>query len=127
MTNGSNEWDVSFGRIGFLDRILRSHGNVSDVSREKDILFTVHRKKQSDVLKVLCCDEYAFGVTLLNRALGEFGSLSVIYVGGAWYGYTKQAKEECIALKIGLYNAQEMPGGMWRDDYWAYNRKDEDW
>lgn len=66
------------------------------------------------------------GTTLVNRASAEFAPLNIIYVGGAWHGYTHQAKEQCLAEEIGLYNATEMAGGLWRDDYWAYNRKDED-
>jgi hypothetical protein len=126
MTNGSNDWGVTFGRISFLDQILRNHGNVANVNRERDILFTVNRRNQSDVLRVLCCEEYAFGVTLLNRALTEFGSLEVVYVGGEWNGYTVDAKEQCLAQHIGLYNIKEIAGGLWRNDYWAYNRKAED-
>jgi hypothetical protein len=99
---------------------------VQDVERDKDILFTIQRKNQRDLLNILCCDEYAFGVTLLSRGIAEFGQLNIIYVGGAWHGYTQQAKEECLRQKIGLYNAQELAGGLWRDDYWAYNRKDDD-
>jgi hypothetical protein len=89
MTNGSNDWGVTFG----IDQILRNHDNVANVNRERDILFTVNRRNQSDVLRVLCCEEYAFGVTLLNRALTEFGSLEIVYVGGEWNGYTVDAKE----------------------------------
>lgn len=126
MSNGSNDWGVSFGRISFLDRILKSHGNISDVQRTQDILFTATRKNQWDTLRILCCDEYAMGTTLVDRALAEFGQLNIIYVGGAWYGYTKQAKDQCLAAKMGLYNSTELAGGLWRDDYWAYNKKDED-
>ena len=42
------------------------------------------------------------------------------------YGYTVDAKEECLNRKMGLYNAKELSGGLWRRDYWAYSRKDED-
>jgi hypothetical protein len=66
------------------------------------------------------------GATLVNRAMAEFAAPDIIFVGGAWHGYTKPAKDQCLAQKIGLYNAAELAGGLWRDDYWAYNRKDED-
>jgi hypothetical protein len=45
------------------------------------------------------------GVTFLTRAIGEFGPLNIIFVGGAWHGYTREAKEECADRKIGLYYA----------------------
>lgn len=126
MSNGSNDWGVTFGRISFLEGILKGHGNVLDVNRDQDILFTVTCKNPSDVLRVLCCDEYAMGTTLVDRALAEFGSLNIIFVGGSWHGYTRQAKKQCSDAEIGLYNATEIAGGLWRSDYWAYNRKDED-
>jgi len=125
MTKGSNEWGVTFGRITFLAQILENHDNISNVSRERDILFTVDRKDPEDRLRILCCDEYAFGITLLNQALAEFKPLNIIFVGGAWHGYTPEAKDECLQRKMGLYNAQELSGGLWRKDYWAYNRKDK--
>jgi hypothetical protein len=28
-----------------------------------------------------------------------------------------------LAQHIGLYNIKEIAGGLWRNDYWAYNRK----
>ena len=31
-----------------------------------------------------------------------------------------------LARHIGLYNIKEIAGGLWRNDYWAYNRKAED-
>src|SRR5258708_252795 len=120
MSNGFNDWNVTFGRITFLDGILKGHGNISNVNRDRDILFTVSRKNQSDVLLILCCDEYAMGTTLVNRAVAEFATPNIIYVGGAWHGYTQQAKEQCLAQKIGLYNSTELAGGLWRNDYWAY-------
>jgi hypothetical protein len=92
----------------------------------KTFCLLVKRTQQRDSLRILCCDEYAFGVTFLTRAIGEFGPLNIIFVGGAWHGYTREAKEECADRKIGLYNAQELNGALWKNKYWSYNRKGEE-
>ncbi|MES2001384.1 MAG: hypothetical protein V4444_03635 [Pseudomonadota bacterium] len=125
MSNGQNEWGVTFGRIGFLDDILTTHKNLLSVTRDQDILFTVEREKPNDQLRILCADEYAFGLLLVRRALAEFKPLHVIYVGGAWNGYTPEAKEYCLDSKIGLYNAGEIGGGLWQPEYWKYAKRDE--
>lgn len=101
MTNGTNDWGVSFSRITFTEKVLQGHPNVIRFSREKDILFTITRESPDDELRLLCCDEYVFGTTLLDRALAEFGTVNLIYVGGVWNGYTKEAKEQCLRSKIG--------------------------
>jgi hypothetical protein len=75
---------------------------------------------------VLCLDEYSFGITALNRALLEFPMVNIISVGGNWNGYTPEAKEACLDKDLGLYNSAEINGGLWRDDYWNYVRKDKD-
>ncbi len=125
MTNGSNGWGVKFSHISWLDNMLKGHGNVNALSRDRDILFSATRLKQSDQLLILCCNEYVMGATAVNRALSEFGKLDVIYIGGGWNSYTKQAKDLCLGSKIGLYNSHEMTGALWKDEYWSYHNKDE--
>lgn len=110
----------------FLDRVLRSHANVFSISRSDDIVFTVTRKNPHDTVRILCADEYAFSLGAVQRAALEFGEINIIFVGGVWNGYTPEAKEYCLESRIGIYNAKELPGGLWRKDYWAYHQKDED-
>jgi hypothetical protein len=125
MNNGSNDWGVNFSHIMWLNDYLKVHRNILDVSRSHDILFTVHRKRQSDVLRILCCNEYAMSFTLVLRGLNEFGELDIFYVGGGWNGYTEQAKSYCIENRIGLFVTDEMTGALWADEWWTYYRKDE--
>jgi hypothetical protein len=70
-------------------------------------------------------DEYACSISLVRRALEDFGSLNFICVGGLWNGYTERAKEFCMEKHIGLYNTSELSGGLWKDDYWDYTQKKE--
>jgi hypothetical protein len=126
MANGSNEWGTPYCDITFLDRLLRTHQNVSAVSRSDDILFSVSRIQQGDTLRVLCLRQYTMGRTMVDRAIDEFGELDIIYIGGGWNGYQSEAKDLCLDSHIGLYVTDEMSGALWRDDYWNYQKRDKD-
>jgi hypothetical protein len=125
MSNGSNSWGVGFHRIMWFERLLSAHLNITNVVRHDDIIFEVDRLRQRDHLIILCCYEYTMGITAVHRALHEFGSLNIIHIGG-WCGYTMQAKELCLDSNIGLYVSNEMNGALWKDEFWAHHRKDED-
>lgn len=124
--NGSNSWDVSYAHISWFERLLTTHANVSDVQRHDDLVFEVNRKTQGDQLTVFCCNEYTMGLTMVQRAIHEFGRISLIYIGGGWCGYTEQAKAFCLESKIGLYVTEEMSGALWATAYWSYHRKNKD-
>ena len=126
MTNGCNDWGVPFSDIMWFDRLIKNHGNVVSADRNLDILFIATRKAQADTLNILCLREYAMGLTLVLRALNEFGHLDIIYIGGGWNGYTPEAKEYCLESKIGLYVTDEMSGALWIDEYWNYHQKDKE-
>ena len=125
MTNGQNAWGVRFSHITWFERFLRTHGNVVEASRHDDIIFDIVRKKQGDQLVALCCNEYTAGITIVQRALAEFGGVNVIYIGGGWCGYTAQAKEFCVSSRIGIFVTDEMMGALWADDYWNYHKRDQ--
>jgi hypothetical protein len=126
MSNGSNNWGVEFSKIMWFERLISTHRNIENIARHDDIVFEVDRLKQKDHLTILCCDEYAMGITAVHRALREFGDLNIIHIGGGWCGYTTEAKEFCLNANIGLYVSNEMNGALWKDEFWAYHQKDED-
>lgn len=126
MTNGENDWGTLYSDITWLDKFLKNQKNIASVSRSKDILFKIERVNQKDKLNILCLRQYTMGLTLVQRALAEFEGLNIIYIGGGWCGYTEEAKEFCLESKLGLYVTNEMSGAIWRDDYWAYHKKDKD-
>lgn len=125
MTNGQNDWGVSFSKIAWLERLLYNHPNVLDVNRQADIYFTVRRQKQKDSLAVLACDEYAAGMEVVLRACSEFKKIDIIHVGGGWCGYTGPAKQYCRENRIGIYVSDEMSGALWADEYWSYHKHDK--
>jgi hypothetical protein len=125
MTNGDNNWGVPYSQITWFERLLQNHKNVTNIGRTRDILFEVDRKAQRDHLRILCCREYTMSLATVQRGLHEFESINVFYIGGAWCGYTRQAKEFCILQQIGLFITDEMTGALWKDDYWNYNQRDD--
>lgn len=124
--NGSNNWNVRFSHISWLERFLRGHGNTGTLSRRNDLVFEVDRKQQKDHLIVVCLNEYTMGLTAVQRAIHEFGKPSIIYIGGGWCGYTEPAKQFCLSERIGLYVTDEMSGALWATEYWAYHQRDKD-
>lgn len=124
-TNGSNNWNVSFAQISWLERLLSTHGNVGSVTRRDDIVFEIARKLPADHLTVVCLNEYTMGLTAVHRVIHEFGKPGIIYVGGGWCGYTRQAKEFCVSEHIGLYVTNEMSGGLWENEHWTYCKRDK--
>lgn len=124
MTNGSNDFGVAFDRIAWIDRLLRMHQNVATIERIQDIVFSVNRKK-GPAIQLVCLDEYTCGIARVLEVLETFPGTNLVYVGGVWNGYTCEAKEYCLDAHIGLYNTGEMSGALYRDDFWAYHKKDD--
>lgn len=124
--NGSNDWNVSFAQISWLERLLRTHGNTEALSRHHDLVFEVDRKRQKDHISVVCLNEYTMGLTAVHRVIHEFGKPTIIYIGGGWCGYTEQAKQFCLAEQIGLYVTDEMSGALWATECWTYHQRDKD-
>ncbi|HEY8565700.1 MAG TPA: hypothetical protein VIL65_09385 [Beijerinckiaceae bacterium] len=121
MSNGSNDFGVSFAQISFLDRLLATHSNVVDVRRSNDIQFDIVRERGGPI-RLVCLDEYTCGLARVLEAQEAFPGVNLIYVGGAWNSYTQDAKRHCIDAQIGLFNAKEIRGALYRNDFWSYVR-----
>jgi hypothetical protein len=125
MNNGSNKWGVSFSRITWLNGVVKNHPNVSGVFRHDDIVFEIQRRSGPPIT-LACLDEYTLGVSGAERVFDEFPEANLIYVGGNWNKYTHEAKELCLLRSIGLYNASEINGALWKDDFTTYYQRDKD-
>jgi hypothetical protein len=123
MTNGANSWGVSYSRIAWLENAVKSHNNVTRLSRHDDIIMEVERENGSPIT-LICLDEYALGEAGVRRVMQEFPLVNFISVGGNWNGYTPEAKELCLSNRIGLFNSSELAGAIFRDDFWSYHKRD---
>ena len=125
MTNGSNNYGVTLPQIRFISKLLSAHQNIDKVVRTKDIQFEL-RTAQGLHVRLICVNEYTCGLAKVLEVLEDFPGTNIIYVGGAWNGYTTQAKEYCVEAMLGLFNVNEINGALYRGDYWLYHRKDKD-
>lgn len=125
MKNGTNSWNVSYSRISWLEDAVKSHPNVTNLSRHDDIIMEIERKNGCTIT-LICLDEYCLGEAGVRRVIQEFPLINFISVGGNWNGYTPEAKELCLSKQIGLYNSSELTGAIFRDDFWNYHKKDQD-
>ncbi|WP_162527295.1 hypothetical protein [Sphingomonas solaris] len=123
MNNGTNDFGVSFAQISFLNRLLTAHSNVIEVRRSNDIQFDIVRERGGPI-RLVCLDEYACGLARVFETQAAFPNVNLIYVGGVWNSYTKDAKQYCEAEQIGLFNAKEITGSLCRSDFWRYVRAD---
>lgn len=124
MSNGSNNWNVSYSRISWLESALNKHGNVANVTRFDDIIMVVERIKGHQII-LICLDEYTLGEAGVYRVLQEFPNVNFISVGGNWNGYTMEAKKLCLSKELGLFNSSELTGALWKNEFWLYHQKDD--
>lgn len=125
MPNDSNGFGVTFAQISWIARLLENHSNVVGVTRAHDIQFDVERKYGRPI-RLVCLNEYTCGLARVLEVQEAFPGVGLIYVGGTWNSYTREAKEYCLAAEIGLFNTKEMAGALYRDDFWTYHKKDKD-
>src|ERR1051326_6725341 len=100
--NGSNSWGVGFSHIMWFQRLLETHGNIINIDRHDDIVFEVDRKRQSEHLTVLCCNEYTMSLTLVQKAIADFGQVDIIHIGGGWNSYTDRKSTRLNSSHIPL-------------------------
>lgn len=124
--NGKNDWGVSYSRITFLEKILDTHTNVAVLGRHDDIVFEIRRIRQKDELTIVCADPYTASLELVMRIVQAFPTVKIIFVGGKWAGYTREAYDLCQEHRIGIYNAGELSGGLHKDAYWTYEKFDDE-
>jgi hypothetical protein len=125
MTNGSNDFGVTLPQILFISRLLASHTAIASVERSNDIQFDILTRR-GDQVRLVCVNEYTCGLARVLEIMETFPDTNIIYVGGAWNGYTIQAKDYCIAARMGLFNSSDINGALYREDYWRYCRKDKE-
>lgn len=116
--NGSNEYDVTFGRVMFLQGIIERHDNTISFIRHDDIVFDINRREQNDTIQVVCVDEYTLSESMARRIIGDFPDVSVIFVGGKWNRPAHDATLYCRAKKIGVSNAGDINATLRKTQFW---------
>jgi hypothetical protein len=117
--NGQNEWGVGFSLIMFLDKIVGGHTNVVSHRRYHDIVFDLVRKEQGDTLTVVCINEYTASLDVVMRVIEAFPSVNIIFIGGKWNKFTREAAEYCMERQIGICNSGDLAIALRKNKYWA--------
>ena len=116
MNNRANEWEVPYSSIVWFETMFKSHGNIVQFSRSKDILFSVCRKTPPDTLFILIANTYTFGVADYYQAKAEFPELTCIVLTGDWNAYTPEAKQLTNSEGTGLFIPKELYAAIWKEE-----------
>lgn len=120
-----NKWNVPYSVISFFERALSGHSKVSDWKRVDDIHFVVEHVS-GDTFHVLLVNEYSIGLAAVLRAQAEFPGIEYVVTGGAWNGYTPEAKDYGRQNGVGIFNSSEFFGALNWTDPKGYVRGDDD-
>lgn len=116
--NGGNAYDVTFGRIMFLQKIIEGHDNIAEFTRHDDLAFDVARIEQRDTIQIICVDEYTLSEAMAQRVMRDFPKVGIIFVGGKWNHPTAESKALCRARKVGVCNAGDINAALTKTRYW---------
>lgn len=112
MANGSNDWDVSYAAIRFVEDVLSSHPKVVDFSRHDDIVFEIQRPDGVSDITAVLVNRYTLGLADVLRAKREFPGMNCIVTSANWNHYTSDAKQYGIENGICVFNVSEFFGSL---------------
>lgn len=84
MTNGSNNWGVSFSAISFLEKVLCAHKAVESFARVNDIQFKIVRSSGYPEVNAVLVDDYMLGEATVYAVLREFVGVTAVVNNGSW-------------------------------------------
>jgi hypothetical protein len=116
--NGDNAYNVTFGRIMFLQKIITGHENVAAFDRHDDLAFDVTRVDQRDMIQIICVDEYVLSEAMARQVISDFPGTGIIFVGGKWNSATGDARAYCRSKKVAICNAGDINAKISKTHYW---------
>jgi hypothetical protein len=125
MSNGSNNWNVSFGAIAFFERALKSHQKVRHFTRTEDIYFSIERSAGYSPVFAVLVDVYTVVLAHYLKAREEFPQMDCLVTCANWNAYTREAKERAIEDHMGLFIVGEFFGALWAKEPYKYAKKDD--
>ncbi|WP_457756139.1 hypothetical protein [Thermodesulfatator indicus] len=93
-------------------KYLNSNPIVIKIERKGLQLIEIIRKGKSS-LKVFMTNIYIVSLADVYEILSEVGQVDAIVTMSAWNSYTKEAKEECKKIGIGLFKFKEFMGAVY--------------
>ena len=125
MTNGSNDWDVAYSGIRFMEDALTGHSRVDSFDRRNEILFEITRTGNLRDVTMVLVDRYTIGLADVLKAKQEFPSMDCIVTLGNWSSWTNEAKEHGLRSRIGVFNTGQFLGALHRKEIHTYVPPDQ--
>lgn len=100
--------------IAAFTRYLSSNPMVAQVERLDEQIILVRRIGKSD-LRVYLTNVYIVGLADVHEILFLESDIDAIVTMSAWNSYSREAKEHCRRLKVGLFKFKEFLGAVYYD------------
>lgn len=125
MQNGSNNWDVSYGAIRFVEQALNGHSKVEAFTRHDDIVFEIDRVDGMSEVTAVLVNRYTLGLADLFQALDEFPRMNCLVTSANWNSYTAEAKRYGMDNGICVFKVGEFLGALYSKEMMRYVPPDE--
>lgn len=96
--------------IKYFEDSTQRHSNVISVENTKGSVYDVSR--YNSPLRVHLTNIYIVGIADVHEILAHDADVNCIVTISAWNSYTQEAKDYCIASKIGLFKFREYYGAL---------------
>jgi len=114
--NGSNEWDVSYSAIRFVEDALLSHVKVASIIRHDDIVFEIERIDGMPRTTAVLVNRYTLGLADVLQAKRDFPQMDCIVTSANWNHYTSEAKRYGMENGISVFHVGEFFGALhWKE------------
>lgn len=108
--------------IKLFREAVPNHSNVDILDPISNQLYRITRFK-GDPIIVYLTDVYTVGIAEYHHIRSGHPEVTCIVTMSQWNGYTRQAKEQAAADKIGLFVFVEFMGALNNVRYWKYAKK----
>lgn len=116
MSNGSNNWNVSFSTIRFVENALASHEKVLQSTRRNDIVFDIRRAKSLPPVTMVLVNRYTLGIADFYECRSEFPGMTCLVTSSTWNQYTSAVKDAGKRAGVSVFNISEFFGALhWSD------------
>jgi hypothetical protein len=123
--NGSNNWNVGYSSISFMEQVLSTHRAVASFERVNAIQFDIVRTNDLSDLNVVFVNEYHLGEASAYAILNEFDSVEVIVNNGNWNHILVNWREFADRTGVVIFKMTDFMGAINVDDPRDYVTEDE--
>lgn len=132
MTNGENNWGVSWAAIEFFQRVLATHTSVESYKRVNHIQFEIVRRGDLSEVNAVLLDCYMLGEAIVYAILEEFENVTAVVNNGSWnhiaLDWRKFAEQTGVVVLemadfLGALNVEQLDRYTTREEREEHRRK----